>query len=292
MKIDLEDRRKSLGGSDIAPILDVSPFKTKYEVYEEKVNGIQNDLSQNNSVVWGNLLESVVAKRYEQVTGDKIYFPEEKYTHKDYPFLTGHPDALLLDEKVGLEIKTASERNKHLWGDSGTTEIPEYYYPQIIHYMSVLDYDRWDLAVLIGGNDFRIYSFERDRGAEDAINEQSVKFWEEHIVKRVAPPVSSYDSNMCNFFKKKYAGVNGEIVQLDDSFIELFDDYEALGRVIKHSQDDLDEIKAKILEALGEASAGVLSDGRQFIRQEVNRKGYVVKPSKFVTLNFKGVKNE
>ena len=38
-RIDLDARRKGLGGSDIAAVLGISPYKSAYEVYEEKEIG-------------------------------------------------------------------------------------------------------------------------------------------------------------------------------------------------------------------------------------------------------------
>ena len=57
----LEQRRKGVGGSDVAPIMDLSKWRSCYEVWAEKVGLIQPaDLSDKESVQWGNILEPVV----------------------------------------------------------------------------------------------------------------------------------------------------------------------------------------------------------------------------------------
>lgn len=45
----LEERRKGIGGSDIAAILGLSPWKTAYQVYQEKRKEVDDRKSQNIS---------------------------------------------------------------------------------------------------------------------------------------------------------------------------------------------------------------------------------------------------
>jgi len=58
----------------------------------------------------------------------------------------------------------------------------------------VLDYDDADLAVLIGGRDYRIYHLPRDRELERLIVSAADNFWLEHVRKKVPPdPICDRD---------------------------------------------------------------------------------------------------
>ena len=50
----LAERRKGIGASDAAVILGVSPFKTAYPLYAEKVGDVEaEDLSGIERIKWG-----------------------------------------------------------------------------------------------------------------------------------------------------------------------------------------------------------------------------------------------
>ena len=46
----LEERRKGIGGSDIAAVLGLSPWKTAYQVYQEKRKEV-DDWKGNEAIV-------------------------------------------------------------------------------------------------------------------------------------------------------------------------------------------------------------------------------------------------
>lgn len=103
--IDFEARRLlGLGGSDIAAVLGINPFKTAYELYLEKVEGHKVDLSNNEKVLWGILLEDPIAKRYEQLTGSML-FCTGMVKHKKYPFLIAHLSGPHSQDNFSLNLR-------------------------------------------------------------------------------------------------------------------------------------------------------------------------------------------
>jgi len=59
---------------------------------------------------------------------------------------------------------------------------PLYYTTQVATYMALLGFDDWDVAVLFGTSDFRIYRLHRDLELENMILERAREFWNTYVV--------------------------------------------------------------------------------------------------------------
>ena len=144
-------RNSGIGGSDIACIMGLNPWKSAYALYAEKHGDVEaEDLSDNEFVYWGTVLEQVVADRFCELTGKKV---RKCGTLQDesYEFMLANVDRLVVGENAGLECKTANGFKSKDWdGD----ELPDSYYCQCQWYMAVTGYDKWYIACLIGGNHF------------------------------------------------------------------------------------------------------------------------------------------
>jgi predicted phage-related endonuclease len=112
--------------------------------------------------------------------------------HRDFPFVIGHPDRLVIGERRGLEIKTAGYwvGESDAWGEPGTDEIPAAYLLQCMHYMAITGYPVWDVAVLVAGNRYRPYTVQRDDELIAAMLTRYCQTW--HCVQTgEIPPVSA-----------------------------------------------------------------------------------------------------
>lgn len=68
----LAERRKGIGGSDIATILGLNKWKSPLQLFLEKTGKVQaEDLSDKEVIYWGNVLEDVVAKEFEKKNREK-----------------------------------------------------------------------------------------------------------------------------------------------------------------------------------------------------------------------------
>ena len=104
------DRMSGLGGSDIAAILGVSPYKTAVDVWLEKTGRAVNDnIGNENAVYWGNVLEDVVAKEYSKRNGVKIQRVNRTIRHSDKPFMLANIDrACVVNNKAPFNYKTGT----------------------------------------------------------------------------------------------------------------------------------------------------------------------------------------
>jgi putative phage-type endonuclease len=180
-----EWRLNHVTGSDVGTICGVNPWGNVVELWQEKL-GLREaeDISENPRVKAGIYLEPVVAKWFEDETGKKVFEDHNSLVHKEHEFMGAHIDRRVEGESAILECKTAGFSQG--WGEQGDNTIPDSYLCQVAHYVSVCDVERAYIAVLIGGNDFRWYTYERNLKLEKTLIERCKAFW--NCVQKEIPP--------------------------------------------------------------------------------------------------------
>jgi len=183
----LRELKNYIGGTDLASIFGLSPYRTALDVYLDKTS---DDIGEESSpaMKWGSLLEDVVAKEYAEVTGYNLEIEPNVLYHPKYKFLGANIDRWADNKKHVLECKTAGFTKTKEWGEEGTDQVPESYLVQVAYYAAICNVPKVDIAVLIGGQDFRIHTYARNRELEDKlINIACNFFWHNHIEKRIPP---------------------------------------------------------------------------------------------------------
>lgn len=193
----LKRRRLGLGGSDVSAILGVNPYQTPLDVWADKTGKVPIRSVSNEAMIWGTVLEPVIASEFARRTGCELDdIPEEltPLVHESRPWHMGTPDYLIRNKRIGLEVKTAGWRMAHLWGDTGTDHIPDMYRIQCDWYSALMDYDMWEVAALIGGQDFRTYTIEKNARLRWLMLERAERFWIDHVQADVPPePIRESD---------------------------------------------------------------------------------------------------
>jgi len=240
MALDLEARKKGIGGSDAGAILGVSPWKTPLQVYMDKV-GATDPIQDNDSMFWGRTLEPVIRQRYADVTNRKVVVPDTLITHPKFEFMIGNLDGITSDNRV-LEIKTA--RSAEGWGEPGSNEIPDSYMIQVQHYMLITAIPVADVAVLIGGSDFRIYEVPAEPELMELMIEKETGFWS-RVINRDPPEPITYQDMLLKYGRtSKESRVQADVVAMA-----------AVARLkeIKAIAKEEDELKTVIMAAFGES---------------------------------------
>ena len=70
----LKQRQAGIGGSDVAPILGISKWRTPLDVYNDKTSDIFEE-EDNSSMIWGRRLEPVIRQAYADETGANVIVP-------------------------------------------------------------------------------------------------------------------------------------------------------------------------------------------------------------------------
>lgn len=105
----LEDRKKGIGGSDVGTILGLNKWKSPYQLWLEKTGQVVLEESGSEPAYWGNVLEEVVAKEFQERTGKKVRRRNQVFEHPLHPFLRANIDRDVVGENAILECKTANQ---------------------------------------------------------------------------------------------------------------------------------------------------------------------------------------
>lgn len=118
----LSYRRRGIGGSDVAALLGISPWRTARDLYYDKLNVAAVEDEEGNWVAleMGHLLEPLVAKIFERKTGYKIYQIKLMHNSAKYKYLC-HNTSFPRLWRYYLYIKSAS-RNPAIKGRGNTTD--------------------------------------------------------------------------------------------------------------------------------------------------------------------------
>ena len=186
----LEARRAGIGGSDAAVIVGLNRWKSPFQLWLEKTGREEpEDLSGNEYVYWGKVLEEVVANRFCELTGKKVQ-RRGLLQMDDYPYILASVDRMVVGENAGLECKTCNGFAAKEWEDD---EVPTAYYVQCQHYMMVTGCERWYIAVLIGGNRFVWKEIPRNDKEIDLLFQAETEFWHK-VQEGIMPEVDGSES--------------------------------------------------------------------------------------------------
>ena len=214
----LTQRKKGIGGSDIAAILGVSKFKTALEVYLSKTTDQPEQKGEH--LYWGHALENPIIDRFIQDTGANVIRQPEMRRHPDYEWAIANADALITNGdtiEAILEIKTSSAFKSREWGEDDTDEVPIEYIAQVQWYMWIYDVQEAYLAALIGGNQYRQYHIQRDDELIAMLAEKAQAFWQNHVIPRIPPePQDGADA------QKLYPHDNGDAAEADSDTLTAY----------------------------------------------------------------------
>lgn len=248
----LEERRRGVGGSDIAAILGLSPYKTAYQVYREKRREVE-DFNGNATTDWGKRMEPAIRQWYSDETGRTVRVPDKILYHSKHPFLLASLDGFTDDKRL-VEIKTA--RSSKGWGEPGTDEIPDYYAVQCQHYMIVTGYEVTDVPVSIMGGSPSLYEIPEDKELQEMMIDAAASFWQ-RVVDGNPPDVTTYADAVQRFGRSASTGsieaVNGVRIA-----------YAGLKQIrsqITGLEAQEEAFKAQIIKFLGDNADTLTKDG-------------------------------
>lgn len=228
----LKVRKLGLGGSDMAAVLGLSPWRSPIDVWLDKTSDTVEE-KESEPMYWGNVLEEVVAQEFAKRSGYKVRNNNFTLQSEEYPYLLANIDREIVGLDAGLECKTANAFKANEWdGDN----VPDAYYIQCQHYMAVTGKSSWWIACLVGGNTFYYKEIKRNEEVIAAIIDTGAAFWE--LVKNKTMPAPD-DTKQCeNALKKLYQKSNGQSVELPASYGNMIIDYLEI-------KNQLSELEAK-----------------------------------------------
>jgi putative phage-type endonuclease len=275
----LRERRNSLGGSDMGAVLGLNRWRSPYTVWADKM-GLLPDQEDSEAVRIGRDLEPYVLSRFCEASGKRTRRVNAILRNLDFPHIHANVDSMIVGENAGVEAKTASALNARVFGGG---EFPESYYAQCVTYLAVTEAQRWYLAVLIMGREFKIYQLTRieddttpdwcessvfiSQDELDAIGRLASDFWE--LVEAGTPPEADGLRSTTETLDAIYADdgpeVDLEAVRRDVDLLIT------VSREIRDLQAVKDDVQNRIKAFMQDASAGSCELGKVTWREQIRR---------------------
>lgn len=144
-----EVRRSLITGTDIGTILGLNPFNTVYGLVLEKRGRIAP--KEENEAMWlGKQSEPHILAAFAKKMGRRVRPNRSVFVHPEHDWLGGTPDAFVDDPEEGLEAKLVGFGSARSWGESGSSEVPPFYWAQCMWYMALTGLERWWLVPQLG----------------------------------------------------------------------------------------------------------------------------------------------
>lgn len=259
------DRRKFLGGSDIAAVLGISPWTTPVQLYHKKTSPPVEDKGNRREKSRGKRWEAVVGEmlveeleekghRVEIVAANKRYVdPSVNYFACEIDFelrLDGE------DEITNCELKTVHPFKSKEWGEAGTDNSPVWYTAQAMQGLGITGRRRCLVAALFGADELKTYPIGRDEETILGMRMRGTDFWVNHVLARVPPePVSLEDLKL--LFPTEFAGRQ---LVADEDTIEIVLRMRALDREIKAREGEWEHLEFKLKRLMGDACELLVRD--------------------------------
>lgn len=247
----LDARRAGIGGSDVGAIMGFNQYKSAYQVFLEKTGQYHEEVD-NEAVYFGNALEDFVAQEFSKRTGKKVRRLNKMLVHPEHDFMLANLDRVVVGERAVLECKTASEYVKEAWEGE---EIPASYLCQVHHYLAVTGFEKAYIAVLVGGNKFIWKEIERDEEFIQILIDREKDFWENHVLKDIAPPIDGSDATN-ELIKKMYPQDDGTAIMLTKDDDVLLDAIDSISSEIKALEEQKKEYENQLKLKLENATEG------------------------------------
>jgi len=290
------ERRTYIGGSDMAAILGLNPYKSPYHVWCLKRGLVTDDVGDQEAVYWGTRHEAMLMEEWARRTGGEVLaYPGPFLRHPTKPYLGGHTDGLgLADTLTLLEGKTVSERVfANQWEQpDGEVRAPSHYriqgqwYLHLWHAKAAADPDTpappsvVHFPTLVGGNRFLVYAdpYRPDLGAK--LEAQADLFWERVVTGQVPDDFAPGDNLALAFPEER----PGSQVDLSEDLLARWQDLDA--RIWAHEaelkplREAKDKLALEVQAVMGDAERGAFPGGLVCTWNLKNgtRQGYTVEP--------------
>lgn len=260
-----QDRSEFIGSSDAAAVLNISPWKSQFKLYQEKIGAFAEEITPAKQRLFsrGHRWEPVVVEMLVDELQDRghdvqIIGRNTRYQDPEFPFLACELDLeLLIDgEETNAEMKTVHPFAAKDWGEEDTDEIPIYYAAQGMHGLMIKPRRRCVFAALIGADDLRVHQIERDDTTIAAIRAKEVEFWR-RVQERDAPEPTTADD-----VKWLYARDGGIVMEADEELVRLCEEIRQGKDIAKQCDARIETLSTRLKCAMGHASTLVYQGQR------------------------------
>lgn len=197
------DRRRYIGGSDIAAIMGLTPWTTPVQLYAKKIRAADEPeapVSASKRAIFRR------GKDWEQYVGGMLKTQLERHGHKveivasnrrfqdaEHSMFAAEIDfELRLNDEPDLtnaEIKTVGIAAARSWGESESEDLPTYYTAQAMWGLGVAPgrRQRCIVGAGFGFDELRTFTILRDDETLAGMRAMALAFWNQHVLARLPP---------------------------------------------------------------------------------------------------------
>jgi putative phage-type endonuclease len=271
------DRTKFIGGSDVAAILGISPWRSSVDLWLDKITPVSDNPEKHQNAMAkrrGNRLEPYIRDMIEEDYGINIVRSNERYIDPVLGFLAAEIDAET-DNDENIEIKTVHPFKAKEWGAHETDQLPIHYVAQAQHGLGITGRKICRVYALIG-DELKPYIIERDDETIEAMRARCDEFWNKYVLPKIQPPIDYHHKDVIETLKRLYPGTDGMVIEANAMHEHFRAVIETSNDMVKKYEGLLDGAKAHLLADMGSAAAIKFADGKAFMRKIINKKAYVV----------------
>jgi len=252
-------RRTGIGASEAAAVAGVSRRPTRMDIWLDKVGPERQPDPPNEQMRWGHRLEDDIADAYSEATGIAIRETQVCCRSDGHPWMIATVDGVADDRLV--EFKAVGMWAMRELGESGDTDtLPAGWILQVQHQMEAHGSDRCDVAVFLPTLELRVYPVERSPILVDSLMEIEAEFWSFVTTKQPPPALDPGDAEAL----LRVFGNTETRIDLSHDMCNLLDLYEQAREQIKQAERTKEQVRARLIAALGHHKYGDLPDGRSY----------------------------
>lgn len=274
---ELAERKKWIGGSDIAAIVGLNPHATAMSVYLDKTGLFGDEVDTGDGTDPANiglLQEATIAELYLRRMSKAPDFPagmrlalrgDGRTTVRRKIEVDGFevpcqatPDryVVLLDgedeiDDWGAEFKMRGRWTSHAWGPSGVGPIPDEVEMQVQWTMGVCEIDRWDVAALVNGNDFRVYTVKFDPEVFEMLLGAARTFWKD-LADGKHPDLDTSAATKSYLDTKRMKEKVVDAIAPDTDAAQWIAEVVVAQADVKQAEERLELLKNRLKEHIGE----------------------------------------
>lgn len=238
----LQARRAGAGGSDIAAILDVSRYRSSWNVWSEKTGHPAWSPSEMSvAAELGHWLEPWLIEQAARFGAAAHLTDARTYAHPSASWRMCSPDAIDSNGWL-IECKTGGLANRSVssaWDDG----VPVEYELQARWNTHVMDAPGCRLIALVGGYGLIHVEFPRDRDIENVLVDTVSRWWERYVEGSAEPGVVGIDSEaLSRWFPRD----TDPSVELDASGRDLAVEYVTALRAERSAKVAKQDARAKL----------------------------------------------
>jgi putative phage-type endonuclease len=269
-------RANGIGGSEIAAVLGLSPYESRFSLWHRKQNLIA-PVEESDVMYWGKRHEPTICDEFARRHAGWDIRTSPTYAHAGRPWQIANPDRLIVDDFGDtiaiVEAKTA--RDAEGWGEEGSGDIPVHYRAQCLWYCDVLGVDRCHVAVLIAGCEYREYEVEADDDEAYMMRVSGQEFMRT-LAASERPSIDGHSAT--------YQAIRELPEGLDDVDVEiptlLRDRFHSAQDAAWAAEDELTACKGELLDAIGTGRRAVCERERVATRTVRDGATYQLLPAR------------